>query len=262
MQAMANQHTPTVSTPNPSRMLLKLSGEAFCSTGGFGIDPDSLEHIAEEICLACSLNVQLAVVVGGGNIIRGADLAARGDIEQSTADYMGMLGTVINGSALREKLVSKGVDSRVMSALEIRAVAEPFIRNRAIRHLEKGRVVILVAGTGNPFFTTDTCAALRATELGCSLLLKATKVDGVYSADPNQDASATRYDKLTFDEALAKGLEIMDLTAIAMCRERNIPVRVFKFEQPGNIAKVIAGQSIGTLIEQPGATQHTRAQTS
>ncbi|HED53183.1 MAG TPA: UMP kinase [Phycisphaerales bacterium] len=259
---MANQCTPSTPAQKPLRMLLKLSGEAFCSSDGFGIDPGSLSHIAEEIRLAYESGVQLAVVVGGGNIIRGADLAASGDIEQSTADYMGMLGTVINGSALREKLVSKGIDSRVMSALEIRAVAEPFIRNRAIRHLEKGRVVILVAGTGNPFFTTDTCAALRATELGCSLLLKATKVDGVYSADPNRDNSATRYERLTFDEALAKGLEIMDLTAIAMCRERNIPVRVFKFEEPGNIARVIAGESIGTLIEQPRATQSVRTHTS
>lgn len=232
----------------PQRILLKLSGEAFCGPEGFGIDPKRLSLIANEIKQAAKLGAQLAVVVGGGNIIRGATLAEKGDIEQGTADYMGMLGTVMNGMALREKLVSLGVDSRVMSALDIRSVAEPFIKNRAIRHLEKGRVVVLVAGTGNPFFTTDTCAALRATELGCSLLLKATKVDGVYTADPKIDPNATRYERLSFNEALEKGLAVMDVTAFAMCRERNIPIRVFQFEEPGNIAKVVSGASIGTLV--------------
>lgn len=232
----------------PQRILLKLSGEAFCGPEGFGIDPKRLSLIANEIKQAAKLGAQLAVVVGGGNIIRGATLAEQGDIEQGTADYMGMLGTVMNGMALREKLVSLGVDSRVMSALDIRSVAEPFIKNRAIRHLEKGRVVVLVAGTGNPFFTTDTCAALRATELGCSLLLKATKVDGVYTADPKTDPNATRYERLSFNEALEKGLAVMDVTAFAMCRERNIPIRVFQFEEPGNIAKVVSGASIGTLV--------------
>ncbi len=232
----------------PQRILLKLSGEAFCGPEGFGIDPKRLSLIANEIKQAAKLGAQLAVVVGGGNIIRGATLAEKGDIEQGTADYMGMLGTVMNGMALREKLVSLGVDSRVMSALDIRSVAEPFIKNRAIRHLEKGRVVVLVAGTGNPFFTTDTCAALRATELGCSLLLKATKVDGVYTADPKTDPNATRYERLSFNEALEKGLAVMDVTAFAMCRERNIPIRVFQFEEPGNIAKVVSGASIGTLV--------------
>lgn len=232
----------------PTRILLKLSGEAFCGPAGFGIDATRLALIAGEIKQAAELGAQLAVVVGGGNIIRGAELADKGDIEQGTADYMGMLGTVMNGMALREKLVSIGVDSRVMSALEIKSVAEPFIKNRAIRHLEKGRVVVLVAGTGNPFFTTDTCAALRATELGCNQLLKATKVDGVYTADPKTNPDATRYESLSFDEALAKGLAVMDVTAFAMCRERNIPIRVFQFDVPGNIAKVVSGDSIGTQV--------------
>ena len=233
----------------PTRILLKLSGEAFGGPDGFGIDPDQLKVIGQEIKKAASLGVQLAVVVGGGNIIRGATLAESGGIEQGVADYMGMLGTVINGMALSEHLISIGVDSRVMSALEIRSVAEPFIRNRAIRHLEKGRVVVLVAGTGNPFFTTDTCAALRATELGCTQLLKATKVDGVYSADPKHHPDATRYERISFNEVLAKGLAVMDVTAFAMCRERNIPIRVFRFDVPGNIERVIKGEPIGTLVE-------------
>jgi uridylate kinase len=236
-------------TAKAHRILLKLSGEAFCGPEGFGIDPAELDLIASEIKAASRLGAQLAVVVGGGNIIRGAELAEAGDIEQGTADYMGMLGTVMNGMALREKLVSIGVDSRVMSALDIKSVAEPFIKNRAIRHLEKGRVVVLVAGTGNPFFTTDTCAALRATELGCTQLLKATKVDGIYTADPKTNPSATRYERVTFDQALAEGLAVMDVTAFAMCREHNIPIRVFQFDVPGNIAKVVAGKSIGTQVE-------------
>lgn len=233
----------------PTRILLKLSGEAFGGPDGFGIDPDQLKVIGQEIKKAASLGVQLAVVVGGGNIIRGATLAESGGIEQGVADYMGMLGTVINGMALREHLISIGVDSRVMSALEIRSVAEPFVRNRAIRHLEKGRVVVLVAGTGNPFFTTDTCAALRATELGCTQLLKATKVDGVYSADPKHHPDATRYERISFREVLAKGLSVMDVSAFAMCEKHNIPIRVFRFDVPGNIERVIKGEPIGTLVE-------------
>jgi uridylate kinase len=230
------------------RVLLKLSGEAFCAKGGFGIDAKELELIASEVCDAARLGVQLAVVVGGGNIIRGAELAAAGHIHQATADYMGMLGTVINALALKEKLVSMNVACRVLSALEVRSVAEPFIRGRALRHLEKGRVVILAAGTGNPFFTTDTCAALRATELECEMLLKATKVDGVYTADPRKDPSATRYVSLTFAEAINKRLGVMDMTALAMCQERSIPVLVFDFKKQGNIARVVSGESIGTLV--------------
>lgn len=230
------------------RVLLKLSGEAFCKPGGFGIDPNELESIAQEIKVARDHNAQIAVVVGGGNIVRGAELAAIGHIHQATADHMGMLGTVINGLALKEKLLSSGVDCRLLSAIEIRAVAEPFIRGRALRHLEKGRVVILAAGTGNPFFTTDTCAALRSTELECEVLLKATKVDGVYSADPKKDKNATRFESLTFSEAMSRKLRVMDMTALAMCGERRIPVIVFDFKKRGNIAKVIARENIGTLL--------------
>ncbi len=250
MPASAAQRT----TPRPRsdkpyrRVLLKISGESFCKPGSFGIDPDELGSIANEIKGAKATGVQLAVVVGGGNIIRGAELAASGHIEQATADHMGMLGTVINALALKEKLLSLGVDCRVQSALEIRAVAEPFIRGRALRHLEKGRVVILAAGTGNPFFTTDTCAALRATELACDVLLKATKVDGVYTADPRKDKTATRYEQLTFAEALAKGLRVMDMTALAMCGEHKLPMVVFDFKKPGNIAAVVRRESIGTLV--------------
>ncbi len=241
-----------MNTPFPRqkyrRVLLKLSGESFCAKGGFGIDAKELELIASEVRDAARLGVQLAVVVGGGNIIRGAELAAAGHIHQATADYMGMLGTVINALALKEKLVSMDVPCRVLSALEVRSVAEPFIRGRALRHLEKGRVIILAAGTGNPFFTTDTCASLRATELECDILLKATKVDGVYNADPRKDPSAQRYESLTFSEAISKRLGVMDMTALAMCQERNIPVLVFDFKRPGNIARVVSGESIGTLV--------------
>jgi len=232
----------------PSRVLLKLSGEAFTKKGSFGISAQELATIAHEVKDAAGAGAQVAVVVGGGNIIRGAELAASGDIQQSTADYMGMLGTVINALALKEKLETLGVDSRVMSALDIRSVAEPFIRGRAIRHLEKGRVVILAAGTGNPFFTTDTCASLRATELNCDLLLKATKVDGVYDADPNTHPDATRFETLSFREAIERRLRVMDQTALTMCEERRIPVLVFDFKVKGNIRRVIEGDPIGTLL--------------
>ncbi len=232
------------------RVLLKLSGESFCAPGGFGVDPEELEVIAKEVVEAAQVGAQVAVVVGGGNIIRGAALAAEGHIQQATADYMGMLGTLINGLALGEKLKALGQDSRVMSAIEVRAVAEPFIRGRAIRHMELGRVVVLAAGTGNPFFTTDTCAALRARELECDVLLKATKVDGVYTADPKTDPSATRYDTLTFSDALEQGLRVMDLTALAMCQESGIPVVVFDFKKTGTIRRVIAGETIGTTLSK------------
>jgi uridylate kinase len=230
------------------RILLKLSGESFAKPGGFGLDPEEMDFIASEVKEASLAGAQMAIVVGGGNIIRGAELAAQGHIHQATADQMGMLGTVINALALKEKLVANGVTCRVMSAIEIRAVAEPFIRMRAIRHLEKGRVVILAAGTGNPFFTTDTCAALRATELECDVLLKATKVDGVYTADPRKDPTATRYESITFAEAMHKRLRVMDMTALAMCGEHNVPVMVFDFKKRGNIARVARGERIGTLL--------------
>jgi uridylate kinase len=231
-----------------TRVLLKLSGESFCTPGGFGVDGRELELIANEVKSAAAVGAQMAVVVGGGNIIRGAQLAEAGHIHRATADYMGMLGTIINALALKEKLTAIGVDSRVMSALEIRAVAESFIRGRALRHLEKGRVVILGAGTGNPYFSTDTCAALRATELGCEVVLKATKVDGVYTADPKKDPTAKRYESLSFTEALEKNLKVMDMTALAMCRENNLPLLVFDFNTPGNIRRVIQGENVGTLV--------------
>jgi len=230
------------------RVLLKLSGESFCAPGGAGIDAHELALIAGEIKSAVETGAEVAVVVGGGNIIRGAALASEGHIPRATADHMGMLGTLINGLALKEMLGTLGLPARCMTAIEINAVAEPFIRGRAIRHLEKGNVVVLAAGTGNPFFTTDTCAALRATELECEIVLKATKVDGVYSSDPKSNPDATRYQRLTFSEAIAKRLAVMDMTALAMCQEQNLPVLVFDFKKSGNIRRVIEGEDIGTLI--------------
>jgi uridylate kinase len=232
--------------------LLKLSGEAFgaqqAGGGAVGIDPDELAMIAEEVKDAHSTGAQLAVVVGGGNFVRGAKFAKAAHIHQATADYMGMLATMMNGLALKEALLHIGVDSRVMTAIDVRAVAEPFIRGRALRHMEKGRVVILVAGTGNPFCTTDTCAALRATELECDVLMKATKVDGVYSADPKKDPNAKRFDTLSFAQAIEQSLGVMDMTALTMCRENSIPVLVFDFKARGNIRKAALGQKLGTMI--------------
>jgi uridylate kinase len=241
---------PRASFPTPpyKRVLLKISGESFCKPGHFGIEPDELAHIASEIQSTAKTGTQLAIVVGGGNIIRGAELAKQGHIHQATADQMGMLGTVINALALKEKLLAMGTDCRVMSAVEIRAVAESFIRSRAVRHMEKGRVIILAAGTGNPFFTTDTCAALRATELECDILLKATKVDGVYTADPKKDPKATRYERITYAESMAKNLRVMDQTALALCNEQRVPVLVFDFRVHGNIARAVRGEQIGTVV--------------
>lgn len=231
------------------RALLKISGEAFCKPGGYGIDGEELAVIAKEIAQAAGQGTQLAVVVGGGNMIRGARLAEQGDIPQATADYMGMLGTAINGLALKEKLESMGTPARVLSAINLSAVAETFIRGRAIRHLEKGRIVIFVAGTGNPFFTTDSAAALRAAEINANILLKATKVDGVYDKDPNVHHDAVRYDRLSFREAIDKQLKVMDLTAFAMCMDRNIPIVVFNMKSPGHIAEVVRGVNHGTRVE-------------
>lgn len=232
------------------RVILKLSGESFTKPGQFGIDNEELDIIATEIVDAAQVGTQIAVVVGGGNIIRGGTLASDGKIHQSTADYMGMLGTVINGLALKESLESLGQPTRLMAAIDIPAVAEPFIRGRALRHFEKGRVLVLAAGTGNPFFTTDTCAALRGTELNADILLKATKVDGVYDSDPNENPDAQRYDALSFTEAIERQLKIMDLTALSMCMERDLPVLVFNFKHHGNIRRVIEGESLGTLIHK------------
>lgn len=231
------------------RVLLKLSGEALGRGGaGSGIDGRELRLIAGEVKDALETGASIAVVVGGGNMIRGADLAREGLVHQASADYMGMLGTVINGIALKEALESVDVPARCMTAIDIPAVAESFIRGRALRHLDKGRVVILVAGTGNPFFTTDSCAALRAIELECEAVLKATKVDGVYDSDPNENPDAKRYQSLTFAEAIEKQLAVMDMTALAMCQEHQVPVIVFDYKVAGNIRRVIEGEPIGTLI--------------
>ncbi|MEM6257872.1 MAG: UMP kinase [Planctomycetota bacterium] len=234
--------------PYYKRVLLKISGEAFCPPGQLGIDPDELTLIAKEIHAAAQQGTELAVVVGGGNIIRGAALAKASDFNQASADYMGMLGTAINGLALKEALEALGQPARVMSALAISSVAENYIRGRALRHLEKGRVVIFVGGTGNPFFTTDSAAALRASEIGADAVLKATKVDGVYDKDPNKHDDAKRFDTISFAAAITKQLKVMDLTAFAMCQERGIPIIVFNMKTPGHIAEVVAGKQHGTLV--------------
>ena len=239
---------PTPKSPKYTRAVLKISGESFGKPGEGGIDTDELATIAGQIVQASSLGTELAVVVGGGNMIRGAELAERAGINQGTADYMGMLGTVMNGLALKEALERLGQHARVMSALDIESVAEPFIRGRALRHFDKGRVLILVAGTGNPFFTTDTCASLRAIELNADILLKATKVDGVYSADPMTHPDASRYETLTFVQAIEKQLRVMDLTALSMCMEHDLPVIVFDFKVDGNIRRVVSGEPLGTLL--------------
>ena len=242
------QPNHAASTACYGRVLLKISGEAFCAPSGFGIDSRELTIVAREIAAAAKLGTQLAVVVGGGNIIRGAQLAQGGDIAQATADSMGMLGTVINGLALKEMLEKLGQPARVLSAINLPAVAETFIRGRAMRHLEKQRVVIFVAGTGNPFFTTDSAASLRAAEINADVLLKATKVDGIYDKDPMKHDDAIRFDALTFDQAIDRNLKVMDLTAFDMCRKRGIPIIVFNMKEPGHIAGVISGQNHGTKV--------------
>ncbi|MFN0007974.1 MAG: UMP kinase [Planctomycetota bacterium] len=231
-----------------SRVLLKLSGEALGGPeGGHGLDPEAVRTIAKQIVGVHKAGVQVAVVVGGGNILRGADFSQLGG-QRASADYMGMLATVINALALCDALESLGLPTRVMTAIEIRQVAEPFLRRVAIAHLEKGRVVILAAGTGNPFFTTDTAAALRAAELSCEVLLKATKVDGVYTADPKKDRGARRFDELTYMDVLKDGLRIMDGTAITMCMENRLPVVVFNLFEEGNLERVVRGERLGTRI--------------
>jgi len=232
-----------------SRVLLKISGEGFCREGSFGIEAPELENIARQCVEVARSGTQLAIVVGGGNFIRGATFAEDGNIPRATADYMGMLATILNAVALQETMEKMGQPTRVQSAISVYSVCEPFIRRRAVRHLEKGRVLILAAGTGNPFFSTDTCAALRATELGADVLLKATKVDGIYSADPNRDPTAHMLHNVTYEHVLAKKLRVMDLTAITLCMERKIPVVVFNLKAPGNIARVVRGENVGTRID-------------
>lgn len=235
--------------PAFQRVLLKISGEALMGNRAFGIDPAMVRYIAGEIKGVNRLGVQLGVVVGGGNIFRGIEAGERG-IERATADYMGMLATIINSLALQSALEAIGVDSRVQSAIEMRQVAEPYIRRRAVRHLEKGRVVIFAAGTGNPYFTTDTAASLRAAEIQAGMLLKATKVDGVYDRDPVTDPRAKMFRKITYTDVLTRDLRVMDSTAISLCRENGIPVRVFNLGKKGNIRDAVCGKSIGTIVEE------------
>ncbi len=231
------------------RILLKLSGEALgAPDSGHGIDPERVQSFASQIVQVTKVGVQVALVCGGGNILRGAEFSRLGG-HRATADYMGMLGTVINALALSDAIEQLGVETRVMTALEIRQVAEPFVRRRADAHLQRGRVVLLAAGTGNPFFTTDTAAALRANELGCEVLLKATKVDGVYSADPKLDPTAERYARLTYKQVLEQELGVMDGTAITLASENDLPVIVFDLFQAGNLERIVRGEEIGTLIQ-------------
>jgi uridylate kinase len=248
---MPSTDSPAASHPNLhyKRILLKISGEALGGEGGFGIDPLELESIANECLQVAQTGVQLSIVVGGGNFIRGATFSTKGHIPRATADYMGMLGTVLNAVALQEMLEKLGQATRVLSAIPIEKVCEPFIRRRAIRHMEKGRVVIFAAGTGNPFFTTDTGAAQRAVEIGAEVILKATKVDGVYSADPKKDPNAKFLSEVSFDRVLSEQLKVMDMTAFAMCREHNLPVVIFNMRTPGCIQRIISGEKVGTRIQ-------------
>jgi len=230
-----------------SRILVKLSGEALMGGADYGIDPPVLKRIAGELQDIVGLGVQLAVVIGGGNIFRGAGLARAG-MDRVAADHMGMLATVMNALAMQDALESLGLYARVMSAIRINEVCEDYIRRRAIRHLEKGRVVICAAGTGNPFFTTDTAAALRAIEISAEVLLKATKVNGVYSDDPMHNPAAVRYDRLTFDRVLTEKLNVMDATAIVMCRDNRLPLRVFNLNNPGDLTRIVRGADVGTVV--------------
>jgi uridylate kinase len=229
------------------RVVLKLSGEVLAGNGGFGISPTVIRALAEELRDVHALGAEIGVVIGGGNIIRGISAASEG-MDRAAADYVGMLASVMNGVALQDALEKLDLDTRVLTAIEIRDVAEPYIRRRAIRHFEKGRMVIFAGGTGNPFFSTDTAAALRAAEVQADVVLKATKVDGVYSADPARDTSAVRYDRLTYADVMSQNLRFMDQAAVAVCRENDLPIVVFDMTVPGNIAKVVAGEAIGTRV--------------
>jgi uridylate kinase len=237
-----------VSEPSMRRVVLKLSGEAFADPEvGYGIDPETVTRVAHEIAEALATGVEIAVVVGGGNIFRGVSQAAKG-MDPASADYMGMLATVINALALRDALEKAGVATRVQSAITMQELAEPYIRLRAIRHLEKGRVVIFAAGTGNPFFTTDTTAALRAVEVGADALLKASKVDGIYDSDPKANSDANRIEDLSYMDFISRELRVMDTTAVTMCKEHGVPIVVFEMITPGNIVKAVSGETIGTVI--------------
>ena len=233
--------------PAYRRILLKLSGEALAGSQGYGIDPLVIDRIASEVREVAALGVQIAIVIGGGNIFRGV-AASAGGMERATADYMGMLATVINALALQDALEQHGIPTRVLTAIEMRSVAEPFIRRRAIRHLEKGRVVVFGAGTGNPYFSTDTAAALRAMEIKADVILKATKVDGIYDADPMVYPGASRFDRISYLQVLEQGLKVMDATAISLCMDNRLPIVVFNLRTPGNIKRAIIGEPIGSLV--------------
>src|SRR5438876_3697086 len=248
---MDDHHSPETLKPRYSRVVLKLSGEGFGPPGKSGISIDETINIAKQAKRVHDRGVQLAVVVGGGNILRGAQFSAGGTvIKEATAHYMGMLATVLNGLALQDSLESLHCETRLLTAFRLESVAEPFIRRRAIRHLEKGRIIILAGGTGNPFVTTDTAAALRARELEADILLKATKVDGVYSEPPEENQHAILYDRLTYDQVLRDKLRVMDMTAISLCQEAKMPILVFNFKREGNIERAIAGHRIGTLVTE------------
>jgi uridylate kinase len=237
-----------MSEPVYKRVLLKISGEALAGGTGFGLDAGTLSYLAKEVAALHSLGVQVAIVVGGGNFLRGETLSSTASVERSVADQMGMMGTVINGLAIQSAVENAGVACRVQSAISINAVCEPFIKRRAIRHLEKGRVVVFVAGTGNPYFTTDSAAALRALEIDANCLLKATKVDGVYDKDPNKHNDAVKYEKVSFGEALSKRLRIMDQAAFALCQENGLPVIVMDMNDHGVMTRAVMGEPVGTLV--------------
>ncbi len=235
-------------TPKYKRIMLKLSGEALMGSKSYGIDADVISDIAEEIKEAHQMGTEVAVVIGGGNIFRGIEASAKG-MDRATADYIGMLATVLNALTLQDALEKKGVYTRVISAIEMKELCEPYIRRRAVRHLEKGRVVIFAAGTGNPYFTTDTAASLRAMEIHAEVILKATKVDGVYDRDPVKDPSAKKYDELTYLDVLKMGLKVMDATAVTLCMDNRLPIIVFSIKEKGNILKILRGEKVGTLVK-------------
>ncbi|MFM7964859.1 MAG: UMP kinase [Betaproteobacteria bacterium] len=232
---------------SPKRILLKLSGEALMGEDPYGINRQTIDSIVKEIAQVTALGVEVAVVIGGGNIFRGVALGASG-MDRATADYMGMIATVMNALALQDAMRRAGLVARVQSALRIDQVVEPYIRPKAIRYLEEGKIVVFAAGTGNPFFTTDTAAALRGAEVGAEIVLKATKVDGVYTSDPAKDPQAKRYDAVTFDEAISRNLKVMDATAFALCRDQKLPIRVFSIFKPGALARIVRGEAEGTLV--------------
>ena len=236
------------------RILLKISGEAMVGDKGFGIDPSTVDYIAREIKKAVSTGIEIAIVIGGGNLFRGVEASVKG-IERASADYMGMLATVINALALQNSLEKQSIPTRVQTAIEMKELAEPYIRRKAIRHLEKGRTVIFAAGTGNPYFTTDTAAALRAMEIGADVILKATKVDGIYTSDPVKDPTAKKYDIVTYIDVLKKGLSVMDSAAVSLCMDNNLPIVVFNLRGESNIKKIIEGKKIGTLVRGNNGTR-------